>query len=636
MAPKRATRSTPVTTTPAPTATTTTSVTNAQLQAMIDQGVTAALAARDANRNGDDSHTSGTGGRRTERVARECTYQDFMKCKPLYFKGTEGVVELTQWFERMETVFPHKQLLWGKIKNMFYHLNASSKCSKKWVEFPSLRAELWKFKVKGTDVIGYNQRFQELALLCVRMFPEEFDKIERYVSGLPDMIHGNIVSSKPKTMQEAVEMADKKVITIAERQREQKSLKHFPNNQNTNNRNKRQNTGKGLVLQRTGIGVFVSTASSSQMAMQRHLPSITIMITTGNEAHLHIISYTKTQEYMLKGCPVFLAHVTTKEVEDKSEKKRLKDVPIVEIFPKSFLRLAWYFLDSTSRGHSREPCQGLNPSKDWASPKSPTKNRAHYFYGLAWVRNKTSFSTVEIAEVVSAPNPALPERARFYRMLAHASKKGLGAIHREELYDSMILNWSSSVSLSRFETLPVWNQGNDVTDHKRAQHILNQKELNMRQRRWLELLSDYDCEIRYHPGKANVLPDALTGKERPRKPENLKNEDVGDMLVENSKDPEKFRMEKLEPRADGTLCFNGRSWLPCFGNLRTVIMHESHKSKYFIHPGSDNMYQDMKLYWWPNIKADIATYVSKCLTYAKVKAEHQRPSGLLVQPKIPE
>ncbi|GKA79915.1 reverse transcriptase domain-containing protein [Tanacetum coccineum] len=79
--------------------------TNAQLQAMIDQGVTTALAARDANWNGDDSHTSGTGARRTERVARECTYQDFMKCQPLYFKGTEGVVELTQWFERMETVF---------------------------------------------------------------------------------------------------------------------------------------------------------------------------------------------------------------------------------------------------------------------------------------------------------------------------------------------------------------------------------------------------------------------------------------------------------------------------------------------------------------------------------------------------
>nr|GEV90746.1 hypothetical protein [Tanacetum cinerariifolium] len=95
--------------------------------------------------------------------------------------------------------------------------------------------------------------------------------------------------------------------------------------------------------------------------------------------------------------------------------------------------------------------------------------------------------------------------------------------------------------------------------------------------------------------------------------------------------------EKLEPRADGNLCLNGRSWLPCYGDLRSVIMHESHKSKYSIHPGFEKMYKDMKkLYWWPNIKADIATYVSKCLMCAKVKAEHQRPSGLLVQPAIPE
>nr|GEZ95049.1 putative reverse transcriptase domain-containing protein [Tanacetum cinerariifolium] len=80
-----------------------------------------------------------------------------------------------------------------------------------------------------------------------------------------------------------------------------------------------------------------------------------------------------------------------------------------------------------------------------------------------------------------------------------------------------------------------------------------------------------------------------------------------------------------------------RSWLPCYGDLQTVIMHESHKSKYSIHPDSDKMYQDIKkLYWWPNMKADIATYVSKCLTCAKVKAEHQKPLGLLVQPKIPK
>ncbi|GJY19429.1 putative reverse transcriptase domain-containing protein [Tanacetum coccineum] len=135
------------------------------------------------------------------------------------------------------------------------------------------------------------------------------------------------------------------------------------------------------------------------------------------------------------------------------------------------------------------------------------------------------------------------------------------------------------------------------------------------------LAHDYElCHIQYYPEKANVVADALSRKERDqplrvralteaRKLENLKNEDVGGMLVENSKDPKKFRMEKLEPRADGTLCFNSRSWLPCYGDLRTVIMHESHKSKYSIHPGSDKMYQDMKkLYWWPNMKANIATY----------------------------
>nr|GFB00884.1 hypothetical protein [Tanacetum cinerariifolium] len=107
MAPKRTTRlNSGATSNPnqAP-LTTTTIVTNAQLQAMIDQGVNAALAARDANRTGDDNHTSRTGVRRTERVTRECTYRDFMKCQPLYFKGTEGVVELTQWFKRIETFF---------------------------------------------------------------------------------------------------------------------------------------------------------------------------------------------------------------------------------------------------------------------------------------------------------------------------------------------------------------------------------------------------------------------------------------------------------------------------------------------------------------------------------------------------
>ncbi|GKA29889.1 putative reverse transcriptase domain-containing protein [Tanacetum coccineum] len=556
----------------------------------------------------------------------------------------------------------------------------------------------------------------------------------------------------------------------------------------------------------------------------------------GSETRLNIISCTRTQKYMLKGCQVFLAHVTTKEAEDKSEEKRLEDVPILRDFPEVFpedlpglpptrqvefridlvpgaapvarapyrlapsemkelseqlkelsdkgfirpssspwgapvlfvkkkdgsfrmcidyrelnkltvknryplpriddlfdqlqgssvyskidLRSGYHQLRvreedipktafRTRYGHyefqvmpfgltnapavfmdlmnrvckpfldkfmivfiddiliysrnkkeheenlkailellKKEEFQGIHVDpakiksiKDWASPMSPTE--IHQFLGLAGV-----------------PILALPDGSEDFIAYCDASIKGLGAVlmQREKViaYASRQLkihekNYTThDLELgAEVFALKIWRhylygtKCTVFTDHKSLQYILNQKELNMRQRRWLELLSDYDCNIRYHPGKANVVADALSRKERDQllrteawKPENIKSEDDGGMLIENSKDPEKFRTEKLEPCADGTLCLNGRSWLRCYGDLRTVIMHESHKLKYSIHTGSEKMYQDMKkLYWWPNMKADISTYVSKCLTCAKVKTEHQRPSDLLVQPEIPQ
>nr|GEY94698.1 hypothetical protein [Tanacetum cinerariifolium] len=221
MAPKRTTRSTPVITTPAPE--TTTSVTNAQLQAMIDQGLTVALAARDANMNGDDSHTSGTG--RPAQVARECTYTDFLKCQPLNFKGTEGVVglrnALTWWNSYVKTTTPETAhaMPWRILKKMM----TDRYCPMG--EIKKLESEMWNLKVKGTDVVAYSQRFQELTLMCDRIFLEEIDKVERYVDGLPDTIHGSVMEAKPKTMQDAIEftteLMNKKINTWAEQLKNQ-------------------------------------------------------------------------------------------------------------------------------------------------------------------------------------------------------------------------------------------------------------------------------------------------------------------------------------------------------------------------------------------------------------------------------
>ncbi|GJV93314.1 putative reverse transcriptase domain-containing protein [Tanacetum coccineum] len=444
----------------------------------------------------------------------------------------------------------------------------------------------------------------------------------------------------------------------------------------------------------------------------------------GKKSKLNIISCIKTHKCIEKGCPIFLAQVTKKEIEDKSEEKRLEDVPAVrdflKVFPEDLPRLPhmrqvefqidlvlgvapvaralyklapselqelstqlqelsdkgfirpssspWgapvliddlfdqlqgsrvyskidlrsgyhqlivreeYILKTAFRTRygyyefqvmpfrltnapaseeehaehlksilellKKEEFEGIHVDpakiesiKDWASPKTPTEIRQ--FLGLAgYYRRFIEEAAFQLLKqkLCSAPILSLPKGSEDFVVYCDASRKGLGARHY--LYGTKCVVF---------------------TDHKSLQHILDQKELNMRQRRWLELLSDYNCEIRYHPGKANVILDAQV---EAKKEENFGTEDLCGMI------------KKLEPRADGTLCLNGRSWIPCRGDLREMIMYESHKSKYSIHPGSDKMYQDLKkLFWWPNIKAKIATYKWENITMDFVTKLPKTPSG---------
>ncbi|GKE34531.1 putative reverse transcriptase domain-containing protein [Tanacetum coccineum] len=293
-----------------------------------------------------------------------------------------------------------------------------------------------------------------------------------------------------------------------------------------------------------------------------------------------------------------------------------------------------------------------------------TQKNKKYIWGED---QETAFQLLK-QKLCEAPILALPEGNDDFVVYCDASHQGLGAVlmqrekviayasrqlkPNEENYTTHDLELGAVVF-----ALKIWRhylygtKCTVFTDHKSLQHILDQKELNMRQRRWLELLADYDCEIRYHPGKANVVADALSRKERikplrvrslvmtihPNLPSQILKAQTEALKEENIKAENLQGMDKsVEICHDGTRCIKNRSWLPLFGNLRDLIIHESHKSKYSIHPGSDKMYQDLKkLYWWPNMKVIIAEYVGKCLTCSRVKAECQKPSDLLVQLEIP-
>ncbi|GJS61016.1 putative reverse transcriptase domain-containing protein [Tanacetum coccineum] len=844
--------------------------------------VSLSLGARDAQ-NGVDSHYFGNGCQGVLiRVARECTYQDFMKCKP-FFQGHWGSgCELNLVDSHVYDCYHdlHYAMTWVDLRKKMTDMYCPRNKMKK------LEAELWNLKVIGTDVVRPTN-FPRKSTAVFRMFLRSQTKLKG-MRGLPDIIHGKHSENKEKfeipseqsesTQQQNKRQEHRRAYTAGSKGTDsgQRTYCFECGVQRTSEGNvQRLKNNKATVVNQDGrdtalakVYAYQAIIVCAEKIVRIPWGNETLIVhgdesNQGHETRLHIISYSKTQEYMLKGCPVFLAHVTTNEVEDKSEKKRLEDVPIVRDFPEVFpedlpglpptrqvefqidlvpgaapVARAPYRLAPSEMKELSEQLKELSDkgfirpsSSPWGAPvlfvkkkdgsfrmcidyqelnKLTVKNRyplpriddlfdqlqgssvyskidlrsgyhqlrvreedipktafrtryGHYefqvmpfgltnapavfmdlmnrvckpyldkfviffiddiliyskskqeheehlklispppssvaqeggaprsnslkivpsplkspeirqFLGLAgyyrrfiegfskiakpitkFTQKKVKFEWGDKQEAAfkllkpklcSAPILALPEGREDFIACCDASKNGLGDVLMQR---EKVISYASrqlKIHKKNYTTydlelgavvfaLKIWRhylygtKCTVFTDHKSLQHILNQKELNMRQRRWLELLSDYDCEIRYHPGKANVVADALSRKERDqplrvralvmtigldlpkqilnaqteaRKPENIKNEDVGGMLVENAKNPKAIRTEKLEPCADGTLCLNGRSWLPCYGDLRTVIMHEP----------SGLLVQPKILEWkWDNITMNFVTKLPK-------------------------
>ena len=375
----------------------------------------------------------------------------------------------------------------------------------------------------------------------------------------------------------------------------------------------------------------------------------------------------------------FLGHVISKDgimvdpVKIEAVSKWSAPTSVTEI--RSFLGLAGYY---------RRFVEGFS---SLAAPLTALTKKNKKF---EWTdKCEQSFQELK-RRLTSAPILALPSEEKGFIVYCDASKIGLGAVLmqgnkviayasrqlkvHEKNYPTHDLELAAVVF-----TLKIWRHYlygahcQIYTDHKSLKYIFTQKELNMRQRRWLELVKDYDCEILYHPGKANKVADALSRKSSAtvmsitELPKALREEihkldlefitgqvsaltlqptifdgikgsqELDPTLVRLKEEVREGRNTEFQLSSDGILQFKGRLCIPKDPELRNQIMSEAHSTPYSVHPGATKMYKDLKEhFWWAGMKGDVAKYVAKCLICQKIKAEHQRPGGELQPIEVPE
>ncbi|GJY00852.1 putative reverse transcriptase domain-containing protein [Tanacetum coccineum] len=356
----------------------------------------------------------------------------------------------------------------------------------------------------------------------------------------------------------------------------------------------------------------------------------------------------------------------------KASDKKQGEIVVVRDFPK--LREVQFLGHVINGNRIHVDPSKIEVVKNWKAPRTPFEVRSFLVLAGYYCRFIENFSKIAKSltiltqkcktfdwgkeqenafqtlkdKLFNAPVLVLPDEPEDFVVYCDASGLGLGCVFIQKgkviayasrllkIYEKNYMTHDLELGAVVF-ALKIWRHYLYGTksviymDHKSLQHIFSQKELNMRHRHWIELFSDYDCEIRYHPSKANVVADMTLQSSIKDRILTAQKE-----AVDESAGLQRGLDEMIEQRNDGTLYYLDRIWVPSKDDVKTLIMDEAHKSKYSIHPGADKMYYDLRdRYWWPGMKKDIAEYVSKCLTCLKVKAEHQRPSGLLQKPEIP-
>ncbi|GJV91915.1 putative reverse transcriptase domain-containing protein [Tanacetum coccineum] len=524
---RRTTRTTPATTT-----TPTTTVTNAQLQALIDQGVAAALAERDASRSrdGDNSHGSGTGGRRQVPTQRECTYTDFLKCQPMNFKGTEGVVGLTQWVEKMESVFLISNCaITSQVKYASCTLQGSA-------------LTWWNSHVRavGQDV-AYTMPWTALKRIITDKYcPRgEIKKLESEYWNLKERIKRTKrrkISQKPtRNRKSQVKSKDGKPMIKAgtaryskkERQRPKiKAKDHFTVEiDETSLRRSNLRSANSQDFPEYFPMDFAGYSTNPPSGISDRSDTWCYASSTGTLSTGSIRDEGVKKDGHSRMCSE-LTGMNKLTVKNRYPLPRIDD--LFEINYKNKQEHAEHLkliLELLKKNIFVDPCQ-IKSVKDWASPKSATE--IHQFLGLAGyyrrfiegfskiakpmtklTQKKIKFEWSDKAEAAfqlikqklcSAPILALPEGNEDFIAYCDASIKGLGA-----------------VLMQREKVIAYASRQLKIHEKNYTTHDLELGAVVFRSIRFGGIISrtnDYDCEIRYHPGKANVVADALSRKER--------------------------------------------------------------------------------------------------------------------------